>query len=130
MAKRKKRTQGRGKPLWKGALVGAGVLIGSVMLLAMLVFLGWLPESAIPVCNTIIKILTALSAGIAVGVSRERAPWYFGGIAALLSLTLSVAGMSLYLGAFRLSWNLLADLFMSVAIGSAAAAALGRRKAE
>ena len=130
MGKRKKRTQGRGKPLWKGAAIGAATLFVSVLLLAFAVYLGWLSESAIPVCNTIIKILTALSAGIAVGLSRERAPWYFGGIAAVLSLTLSVAGMSLYLGSFHLSWSLLADLLMSFAIGSAAAAALGRRKAE
>ena len=52
------------------------------------------------------------------------------GVAAILSLSASVALMAVYLGSFSPSWNLLADLLMSFAIGSAAAAVLQKRKTE
>lgn len=130
MAKRKKRTQGRGRVLIRSVLIGTGVMLASVVLLAFSVYLGWLPESAISVGNTVSKILTALAAGLAVGLSRIRVPWYFGGIAAVITLLISIVGMSLYLGTFRVSWNLVADLLMSFAIGAAAAAALNRKNAQ
>ena len=128
--KRKKRTRLAWRPLLKGAAVGAGALLLSVLLLTLFVYLEWLPESTIPVGNTVIKILTALAAGIAVSLGRERSPWFFGGIAALLALIASIVLMAVYLGSFRPSWNLLADLLMSFAIGSASAAVLLRRKTE
>ena len=114
----------------RGAALGAGILVLSVLLLTLFVWLEWLPESAIPIGNTVIKILTALAAGVFTGLGREKAPWYFGGIAAILSLMASIALMAAYLGTFSLSWNLLADLLMGFAIGSAAAAVVQKRKTE
>lgn len=128
--KRKKRTGTGWRPLLRGAALGVGVLVLSVLLLTLFVYLEWMPESTIPVGNTVIKILTALAAGIFIGRSRACSPWYFGGIAAILSLSVSIALMSACTGAFRLSWNLLADLLMCFAIGSAAAAVFQRRKTE
>jgi putative membrane protein (TIGR04086 family) len=127
MGKRKKRSQGKGRILLRGVLAGAATILLGVLLLAFFVYLGWLPESTISIGNTIIKILAALASGIAIGLSKTRAPWYFGGIAAILSLLIATVGMALYLGAFPISLNLLADLLMTFAIGSAASAALGRR---
>ncbi|MBR4906305.1 MAG: TIGR04086 family membrane protein [Clostridia bacterium] len=129
-AKRKKRTKTARRAIVRGAALGAGVLVLSVLLLTLFVFMEWLPESAIPIGNTVIKILTALAAGVFTGFGREKAPWYFGGIAAILSLAASIALMSVYLGSFSPSWNLLADLLMGFAIGSAAAAVLSKRKTE
>lgn len=128
--KRKRRAGIAWKPLLKSAAIAASVLIGSVLLLTALIWLEWLPETAIPADNTVIKILTALAAGVAVGLSRTRAPWYYGGFAALLALSVSIVLMSVYVGAFRPTWTLLADLLMSFAIGSAAAAVFVKRKTE
>ena len=114
----------------RGTALGAGVLLLSVLLLTLFVYLEWLPESAIPIGNTVIKILTALAAGIFTGIGREKAPWYFGGVAAILALAVSIAAMSVYLGSFSPTWSLLADLLMGFAIGSAAAAALSKRRTE
>ena len=129
-AKRKKRTKTAWRAIVRGAALGAGVLLLTVLLLTLLVYLEWLPESAIPIGNTMIKILTALAAGVFTGLAREKAPWYFGGIAAILSLTVSIALMAVYLGSFSVTWNLLADLLMGFAIGSAAAAVLSKRRTE
>ncbi len=129
-SKHKKRNRSAWRTLMRGALSGTAVLILSTLILTFLVYLEWLPESSIPIGNTVIKILTALAAGIAVGCGKERAPWLFGGIAADLALLLSVAIMSVYLGAFRLSWSLLADLLLCFAIGCAASAVFLKRKTE
>ena len=128
--KRKKRSGIAWRPLLRSAALGVGVLFLAVLILTAFVYLGWLPESAIPVANTVIKILTALAAGIFIGVGRDRAPWFFGGIAGNIALLIAVAGMALYLGSFELSWNLLTDFLMVFAVGSAAAAVFLRRKKE
>lgn len=128
--KRKKRTKYALRPLFKGAATGAGVLVLSVLLLTLFLYLEWLPESTIPAGNTVIKILTALAAGLCIGLSRERAPWFYGGISAVLALLVSVALMAVYLGSFGPSWSMLADFLMCFAIGSAAAAVFLRRKPE
>ena len=96
--------------------------------MTLLVYLEWLPESAIPAGNTVIKVLTALAAGVFIGIGRERTPWYFGGIAAVLALSVSVALMAVYTGSFKPTGNLAADVLMCFAIGSAAAAVFLRRK--
>ncbi len=100
----------------------------SVLLLTLFLYREWLPESAIPAGNTIIKILAALICGILIGLSREPVRWYYGGAAAVLALAFATAGMSMYLGTFRMSWNLTADLLMCFAIGSAASAVFLKRK--
>ena len=128
--KRKKRPKTAWRAIVRGTALGAGVLLLSVLLLTLFVYLEWLPESAIPIGNTVIKILTALAAGFFTGFGREKAPWYFGGVAAILALAVSIAAMSVYLGSFSPTWSLLADLLMGFAIGSAAAAALSKRRTE
>lgn len=129
-AKRKKRTRIAWRPLLRATALGAGVLLLAILLLTLFVYREWLPESAMPIGNTVIKILTALAAGIFVGLGREKTPWYFGGIAAVLSLLFSIVLMAVYLGTFRVTWSLLADLLMGFAIGSAAAALLLKRQPE
>lgn len=129
-AKRKKRTKIAWRAPVRAAALGAGVLLLAVLLLTLLVWLEWLPESAIPIGNTVIKILTALAAGVFLGLGRDKTPWFFGGVAAILSLAVSIAVMSVYLGQFSPSWSLLADLLMCFAIGSAASALFQKRKTE
>ena len=129
-AKRKKRTGIAWRALLRGAALGAGVLLLLVLLLTLFVYREWLPESAMSIGNTVIKILTALAAGVFLGLGREKTPWYFGGIAAACALLFSAALMVIYLGTFRVTWNLLADLFMRFAIGSAAAGLIRKRQPE
>ena len=126
--KHKRRNQTIWKPLIRGAASGAAVLIVSVLILTATIYLGWVSETAIPIGNIIIKILSALAAGIVTGIGRERAPWFFGGFAAVICLALSVALMSVYLGSFRLNWNLLADLLLCFAVGCASSTVFLRRK--
>jgi putative membrane protein (TIGR04086 family) len=128
--KRRKRTKIAWKRLLLGALIGMAAMLLLVLLLTLFLYQEWLPESAISAGNTIIKILAALAAGIFIGLSKEQVRWYFGGITAALALVFAVAAMSFYLGAFRPTWNLAADLLMSFAIGSAASAVFLRRKTE
>lgn len=132
MASGKRRKRGRipWKTLFYGMLIGTGAILLLVLLLTVFVYQGWIPETAVSIGNTVVKILVALAVGVFVGLSRARCPWWFGGAAAVLSLVLAIAAMSVYLGAFKPSWNLFADLLMSFAIGSAASALLGRRKTE
>lgn len=129
-AKRRKRTKIAWKRLLLGAVIGMAAMLLLTLLLTLFLYREWLPESAIPAGNTIIKILAALFCGIFIGLSKEPVRWYFGGIAALLALVFVSAAMSVYLGAFRPTWNLAADLLMSFAIGSAASAVFLRRKKE
>ena len=126
--KRKKRTGIAWRALLRGAAAGVGTLIVSVLLLTLLVYLGWLPESSIGVGNTVIKILAAIVGGAAAALGRDPGTWILGGFAALAGLAFSTAVMSVWLGSFSFSWNLAADLLMSFAIGSAVAALLLRRK--
>ena len=112
----------------KGALFAILAAVALILLLTLFVYLGWLGESAIPVGNTVIKVLAAALAGWIVGRSRIRAAWWCGAVAAALAVLVLWAGMSLYLGEWNLSWGLFADLLMSVAIGGAIAALLLRRK--
>lgn len=128
--KHKKRNKTAWKPLLRGTASGIAVLIVSVLILTATVFLGWVSESAIPIGNIVIKILSSLAAGIVIGLGKERAPWFFGGIAADICLLLSAALMSVYLGSFRLTWNLFADLLLCFAIGCAANAVFLKRKTE
>jgi hypothetical protein len=128
--KRKKRAKIPWKTLFYGMLIGTGAILLLVLLLTVFVYLDWLPETAVSVGNTVIRILVALAVGAFIGLARSRCPWWFGGIAAALSLMLAIAAMSVWLGTFKPSWNQFAGLLMSFAIGSAASALLAGRKAE
>ena len=106
----------------KGVLAGLAASLVLILLLTLLLYLGWLKESAISIGNTVIKILAAAVVGFAVTHGKSRGTWIAAGISAAAAQLLSWAGMSLYLGSFTPSWNLLADLLMSFAVAAATAA--------
>ena len=120
--KRKKKQTIPFRALIKGVLVGLASSVVLILILTLLVYLGWLGEGAISIGNTAIKLLASLACGIAVAVGKHRGTWQIAGVAAALAQLLAWVGMSLYLGAFTPSWNLLADVLMSFAVGAAAAA--------
>lgn len=126
--KRRKRAGIAWRTLFFGTLIGVIALIVPVLLLALMLYLEWIPETAISIGNTVIKIVAALAASIFVSFGRERVQWYFGGIAAALSLLIVAAGMYLYLGSFRPTWSVAADCLLCFAVGSAAAAVFAKRK--
>ena len=119
--KRKKKQSIPWRAGLKGLLVGLAASVVLILLLTLFLYLGWFKESAISISNTIIKILASIACGIATATGKNRGPWQIGGVAALLAQLVSWIGISLYLGAFTPSWNLLADLLLSFAIGAASA---------
>ena len=123
-------------PVWavlKAVLLSAAAATGLMLLFALLIYLEWLPDSAIPVGNTVIKVLSALFAGWLIGRGVAVKTWLYGGIAGALLIVLTTPVFSLFLGRFQFTWTLVSDLCMSFAIGSAAAALtarLGAKKKE
>ena len=120
--KRKKKEKIPWRALFRGVLCGIAASVVLVLILTLLLYAGWIGETAIPVGNTVVKILAAIAAGVAVACGKRKGTWILGGAAAALTQLLAWTGMSLYLGAFTPAWNLLADLLLSFAVGSAAAA--------
>ena len=120
--KRKKKQKIPFRALLRGTLLGIAASVILVLILTLLLYFGWLQESAIPIVNTGIKIVASLVCGMTVAVGKNRGGWQIGGIAAVCAQLLTWVGMSAVLGNFTLSWNVLADLLMSFAIGAATAA--------
>ena len=121
-AKRKKKEKIPCRALFRGILCGLITSAVLVLILTLFLYFGWLKESAIGIGNTVIKILSALIAGVSIGLGKHTGTWISGGAAALIAQLVAWTGMSLYLGAFSPTWNLFADLLMSFAIGAASAA--------
>lgn len=121
-AKHKKKNKIPWRAGFKGLLTGIAVSVILILLLTMLLYLGWLEENAIPIGNTVIKLLSACACGAAVVIGKHKGTWLIGGAAAACAQLLAWAGMSLYLGSFSITWNLLADLLLSFAVGAASAA--------
>ena len=107
--------------------IGAAVVL--ILLQTLLVYLGWLPETAVSIANTVIKVLAAAVAGVIVGTHRTKAAWWYGGAAAVAAQIVLWALMSLYLGEWNVSWSLFADLLLSFAVGGAISALLLRKRA-
>ena len=120
--KRKKKEKIAWRALFRGILFGLIASVAPVLILTLLLYFGILKESAIPVANTIIKIIASIATGIAAACGKRAGTWILGGVAAAAAQLLLWSGMSLYLGAFTPNWNLLADLLLSFALGSAATA--------
>ena len=124
---RKKRTIPWRVPA-KGALFAILAAIALILLLTLFVYLDWFGESAIPISNTVIKVLASAVAGATVGLHRTKASWWYGAIAAATAQLVLWAFMCLYLGAWNLSWSLPADLLLSIAVGGAVSALLLRKR--
>lgn len=126
--KHRKKERIRFKAPLCGMLIDLAASVVLILLLTLFIYLGWLPETSANAANTVIKLLAAAAAGVTVGLHRNKAAWWYGGIAAAAAQLVLWALMSLYLGAWNVSWSLLADLLMSFAVGGAVAAVLLRRR--
>lgn len=113
----------------KGMLFAILAAVMLILILTLFVYLGWFGESAIPITNTVIKALAAATAGFVVGRHRTKVAWWYGAIAAAAAQLVLWAFMCLYLGEWNVSWSLLADLLLSIAVGGAIAALLLRKRA-
>ncbi len=124
MPKKAHRRNRRAAPLWPviaGSLAALLTATALLLLFALLLYKEWLPESAIPVANTVIKVLAAVSAGAWVGVRVRNRAWLFGGVAGLAFTVLSTLLFSLFAGEFSIGLPLAADGMLSFALGAAAA---------
>ena len=127
--KRRKNREIPWRALLKGAVVSMLTSVVLILILTLFVYLGWFGESAIPITNTVIKALAAATAGFVVGRHRTKVAWWYGAIAAAAAQLVLWAFMCLYLGEWNVSWSLLADLLLSIAVGGAIAALLLRKRA-
>ena len=135
MPKKAHRRNHRAAPLWPviaGSLAALMAATALLLLFALFVYKEWLPESAIPTVNTVIKVLAAVLAGVWVGVRVKDRAWLFGGVAGLTFTVLSTLLFSLFAGEFEIGLPIAADGMLSFALGAAAAgiaAYLKERKA-
>ncbi|MBR0425970.1 MAG: TIGR04086 family membrane protein [Clostridia bacterium] len=127
---RKKRNAIPAWDLLKAVLLAAAAATGGLLLLALLLYLEWLPDGAIPVGNAIIKVLAAAFAGWLIGRKLSEKTWLLGGIAGLFFTVLTTAIFSLLIGSFRVSWTLLSDALISFALGAAVATVTARMRAK
>ena len=118
---RKRRKTLPGWELLKATLCGTVAAIAGLLLLALLLYLDWLPDSAIGVGNMCLKVLGAALAGLWIGRTVQEHPFVYGGAAALLFTALTTLLFSLLLGSFEPRWTLLSDALLAFAIGSATA---------
>ena len=113
----------------RGALFAILAAIVLILLLTLFVYLGWFKESTIPIANTVIKALSAATAGLVTGRHRQRTAWWYGSIAAAAAELILWAGMSLYMGEWNVSWGFAADLLLCIAVGGAVCALFLRKRA-
>jgi len=125
---RRKRTA---TPIWalcKAVLLAFAAATAAMLLLALMLYLEWLPEGAISVGNAIIKVGAAALAGFLVGRSAVQQPWLYGGAAGVLFTGVTTLVFSLLVGSFRPTWSLLGDALLTFAVGAAVSALTARIK--
>ena len=124
MAKKAHRKKRSAAPVWPvsaAILLGTAAATGLLLLFAFFIYREWLPESAVPTVNTIIKVLAAVLCGLWVGSRVSENAWLFGGVAGLGFTVLSTLLFSLFAGSFSLGLPVAADALLSFALGAAAA---------
>lgn len=118
-------------PIWEvltAALLGCVLTVVLMLCLSLMLYWEWLRESAIPVGNLIIKLLAAVLTGFWIGRTVKERAWLIGGAASVTYLAFSVLLMSLFLGEFSFSWDLLSDLLLCFVTGAVSAALVRYRK--
>ena len=131
MRKGTRKKKRNGLPVWallKAVLLSGAAATAAMLLFALLLYLEWLPDEAIPIGNAIVKVLSAAFAGWLIGRTESDRAWLFGGIAGVLFTGFSTLLFSLFLGSVRATWTLASDALLSFALGSAAAALTAWRR--
>lgn len=120
-AKRAKRQTTLLWQVFQAALIACFTILLLLVVSTFMLSKDWIGEDSITLVNTCLKIIGSALAGLMIGRKVECRTWLCGGISAALFLVLSVGAMYLFLGEIMLSWGLLGDLMMSIAIGASIA---------
>ena len=126
MKKRMRRT--KGLFTWHqltGALIGCGIALAAMLLLALLLYWDKAGEGAIGPVNSILKVICPFAAGFFALKKPSERTFFTGGVAGALFEILLVAGLWLFVGDFSPSWALAGDLIISIATGIAGAMVRG-----
>ena len=126
MRKRTRRT--KGLFTWHqltGALLGCGIALLGMLLLALLLYWDKAGEGAIGPVNGVLKVICPFAAGFfALKRTSERSA-VTGAIAGALFEVILVAGLCLCMGELSMSWAIVGDLIISIATGMAGAMVKG-----
>jgi len=104
-----------------GALIGCGVAVLGMGMLALLLYGNKAGEGAVGPANAVLKVICPFLAGFFALKGVTERPMASGAIAGALYDGLLVLLLCLFLGECRPSWALLGDLVISVATGMAGA---------
>ena len=126
MKKRMRRT--KGLFTWHqltGALIGCGIALAAMLLLALLLYWDKAGEGAIGPVNSILKVICPFAAGFFALKRTSERTTVTGAIAGALFEVILVVGLCLLAGDFSPSWALVGDLIISIATGIAGAMVKG-----
>ena len=126
MKKRTRRT--KGLLTWRqltGALLGCGMALAGMLILALLLYYNKAGEGAIGPVNGVLKVICPFVAGF-YALKRTAEPSALtGAVAGALFEILLAAGLCLCTGNHAVSWALAGDLVICVATGMAGAMVKG-----
>ena len=134
MPKPKHSHRNKNKPKTTLALLKAVLAASAAVLLLIVTFTGalymeWLPESSIPLLNSIFKVIGAVLAGFIIGRSGADRMWLMGGLAGAAFQVLATGCMGIFLGALQLRVSLVGDLLLAAVVGAALAYATAALRA-
>lgn len=111
----------------RGALLSGALTVLCLLLLALTLKYGVLPEQSVPLANQVLKVLgIALAAGLS--VRRESAhPWFRGMTAGVVYILLGIVVFSIAVGSLSLSASNALDVLMGAAVGALTAIIFGKK---
>lgn len=108
-----------------GALIGGGIALAAMLLLALLLYWDKAGEGAIGPVNSILKVICPFAAGFFALKKPSERTIFTGAVAGALFEILLVVGLWLFVGDFSPSCSLAGDLIISIATGIAGAMVRG-----
>ena len=125
----KKRTRhAKGLFTWRqltGALIGCGIALVGMLLLALLLYWDKVGEGAIGPVNGVLKVVCPFAAGFFALKKVSEGTAFTGAVAGALFEAILILGLCLCMGDFTPSWALLGDLVICIATGMAGAMVKG-----
>ena len=116
------RTAKTGKRPWVrvavAALLASALSLVLIMLYALCMYMGWLNIYTVPVANTVIKVLGALTAGLTASIGTDSLRIGKAAAAGAVYILLAFLIFSLLSGAFSMTSQILLDIGMGALAGA------------
>ena len=111
----------------RGALLSGALTVLCLLLLALALKYGVLPEQNVPLANQVLKVLgIALAAGLCVRRGSAH-PWFRGMTAGVVYILLGIVAFSIAVGSLSLSASNALDVLMGAAVGALTAVIFGKK---